>query len=171
MTPTRRGRGCSPCDHPISGNFGQLHPLTSEIPPNRLGSDDSQSGTNSTSRLASSSSHGGPIPRLTKSSNLDSFKGPPLAYLAPVGDKYVLEEMLRCDANLGGEQSGHVIFGGDHTTGDGLLSALRVAEIVTATGRPLDALVSELKPFPQVIRNVPVRGKVPLEEHHPGTGS
>ncbi len=82
----------------------------------------------------------------------------------PVGDKYVLEEMLRCGASLGGEQSGHIIFGGDHTTGDGLLSALRVAEIVTATGRPLDALVSELKPFPQVIRNVAVRGKVPLEE-------
>ncbi len=82
----------------------------------------------------------------------------------PVGDKYVLEEMQRCGANLGGEQSGHVIFGGDHTTGDGLLTALRVLEIVTATGRPLGALVSELKPFPQVIQNVPVREKVPLEE-------
>ena len=81
----------------------------------------------------------------------------------PVGDKYVLEEMQRCGANLGGEQSGHVIFG-DHTTGDGLLTALRVLEIVAATGRPLGALVSELKPFPQVIRNVPVREKVPLEK-------
>ena len=82
----------------------------------------------------------------------------------PVGDKYVLEEMLRCGANLGGEQSGHVIFGGEQTTGDGLLTALRVLEIVAATGRPLEALVSELEPFPQVIRNVPVREKVPLEE-------
>ena len=81
----------------------------------------------------------------------------------PVGDKYVLEEMQRCGANLGGEQSGHVIFG-DHTTGDGLLTALRVLEIVAATGQPLKALVSELKPFPQVIQNVPVREKVPLEE-------
>ena len=81
-----------------------------------------------------------------------------------VGDKYVLEEMLRCGANLGGEQSGHVIFGDVHTTGDGLLTALRVAEIVAATGRPLEALVSQLKPFPQLIRNVPVREKMPLEE-------
>ncbi len=82
----------------------------------------------------------------------------------PVGDKYVLEEMLRSGANLGGEQSGHVIFSDDHTTGDGLLTALRVVETVASTFRPLDELVSGLKACPQIIRNVRVREKVPLDK-------
>lgn len=82
----------------------------------------------------------------------------------PVGDKYVLEEMLRSGCNLGGEQSGHVIFGDDHTTGDGLLTALHVMDTVVSARRPLDTLVAGLRPFPQVIRNVRVREKVPLEQ-------
>lgn len=81
-----------------------------------------------------------------------------------VGDKYVLEEMRRTGANLGGEQSGHVIFSDDHTTGDGLLTALRVLEIMAGTGRPLHDLVAGLKAFPQVIRNVRVRKKLPVEQ-------
>ncbi len=83
---------------------------------------------------------------------------------ARVGDKYVLEEMRRTGANLGGEQSGHVIFSDDHTTGDGLLTALRVLEIMADTGRPLHDLVAGLKAFPQVIRNVRVREKLPVEQ-------
>ena len=77
---------------------------------------------------------------------------------ANVGDKYVLEEMQRVGATLGGEQSGHILFrDGDATTGDGLLTALRVLEIMVRTGKPLADLVSDLKVFPQTIRNVRVR--------------
>jgi len=84
---------------------------------------------------------------------------------APVGDKYVLEEMRRTEATLGGEQSGHIIFrDGDATTGDGLLTALRVLEIVGRSGKPLAELVSDLKVFPQIIKNVRVREKKPLNE-------
>ncbi len=74
----------------------------------------------------------------------------------PVGDRYVLEEMLRGGSNLGGEQSGHVIFLDDATTGDGLLTALKVVCLVALRG-PLDSLVGDLKVFPQTIVNVNVR--------------
>src|SRR5579862_3340898 len=80
----------------------------------------------------------------------------------PVGDRYVLEEMLRSGANLGGEQSGHVIFLDDATTGDGLLTALKIACVVALDG-PLDTLVQGLKVFPQTIVNVKVHTKPPLE--------
>jgi phosphoglucosamine mutase len=80
----------------------------------------------------------------------------------PVGDRYVLEEMLRGGANLGGEQSGHVIFLDDATTGDGLLTALKIACLVALCG-PLDSLVSDFKVYPQTIVNVKVRSKPPLE--------
>jgi phosphoglucosamine mutase len=83
---------------------------------------------------------------------------------APVGDKYVLEEMRRTGAVLGGEQSGHIIFSRAATTGDGLLTALMVLEIISRTGKQLDELVSDLKVFPQVIKNVRVREKQPLDQ-------
>ena len=84
---------------------------------------------------------------------------------ANVGDKYVLEEMLKTGAILGGEQSGHVIFrDGEATTGDGLLTALRVMEIMARTGRALADLIADLKVFPQTIQNVPVREKVPFDD-------
>ncbi|MBI3669686.1 MAG: phosphoglucosamine mutase [Acidobacteria bacterium] len=79
-----------------------------------------------------------------------------------VGDRYVLEEMLRSGANLGGEQSGHIIFLDDVTTGDGLLTALKIACLVALRG-PLDELVKGLKVFPQTILNVKVRSKPALE--------
>lgn len=82
----------------------------------------------------------------------------------PVGDKYVLEEMLRRGAVLGGEQSGHVIFLDYATTGDGLLTALRVLEIVRDSGQSLDALAEEVKTFPQKLVNVRVKYKKPLAE-------
>ena len=81
----------------------------------------------------------------------------------PVGDRYVLEEMLRSGSNLGGEQSGHIIFLDDATTGDGLLTALKIACLVALRG-PLDDLVRDLKVYPQTIINVSVRAKPPLEE-------
>ena len=84
---------------------------------------------------------------------------------ANVGDKYVLEEMQRIGATLGGEQSGHILFrDGDATTGDGLLTALRVMEIVAQTGKPLADLIADLKVFPQTIRNVRVRVKTSFVE-------
>ncbi len=79
-----------------------------------------------------------------------------------VGDRYVLEEMLRIGANLGGEQSGHILFLDDATTGDGMLTAVIIASIVSIAG-PLDSLVSDLKIFPQKIVNVRVKSKPPLE--------
>ncbi len=82
---------------------------------------------------------------------------------ANVGDKYVLEEMQRSGATLGGEQSGHILFrDGEATTGDGLMTALRVLEIVVRSGKPLAELVSDLKVFPQTIRNVRVKEKAPF---------
>jgi len=84
---------------------------------------------------------------------------------AGVGDKYVLEEMQRVGATLGGEQSGHILFrDGDATTGDGLLTALRVLDIMMRTGKPLADLVADLQMFPQTIRNVRVRQKTPFTE-------
>jgi phosphoglucosamine mutase len=84
---------------------------------------------------------------------------------ANVGDKYVLEEMQRVGATLGGEQSGHILFrDGEATTGDGLLTALRVLAIMVRTGKPLADLVSDLKVFPQTIRNVRVRNKTPFAQ-------
>lgn len=79
-----------------------------------------------------------------------------------VGDRYVLEEMLHIRANLGGEQSGHILFLDDATTGDGMLTALKIASLVALEG-PLDRLVADLKIFPQKIVNVKVRSKPALE--------
>jgi len=82
---------------------------------------------------------------------------------ANVGDKYVLEQMLATGASLGGEQSGHIIFSGRSTTGDGLLTALLLLDIVQRAGKSLAELTSDLKTFPQVIVNVKVREKRPLD--------
>jgi phosphoglucosamine mutase len=82
---------------------------------------------------------------------------------APVGDRYVLEEMQKHDAALGGEQSGHILFPHLATTGDGLLTALVVLDLVARTGKSVAELTADLKVFPQVIVNVRVREKKPLE--------
>ena len=84
---------------------------------------------------------------------------------ANVGDKYVLEEMLKIGATLGGEQSGHIIFrDGDSTTGDGMLTALRLLDVIARSGKPLAELVGDLKVFPQKIQNIRVREKVPFTQ-------
>src|SRR5260370_10735596 len=84
---------------------------------------------------------------------------------ANVGDKYVLEEMQRVGATLGGEQSGHILFrDGEATTGDGLLTALRVLEIMARTGKHLADLVCTLQGIPQTIRNVRVQKKIPFAQ-------
>jgi phosphoglucosamine mutase len=81
-----------------------------------------------------------------------------------VGDKYVLEEMLRRNAPLGGEQSGHIIFRDYATTGDGMLTALRVLEVMRGSGKDLDDLTEEMETYPQILVNVRVRERKPLEE-------
>lgn len=84
---------------------------------------------------------------------------------ANVGDKYVLEEMLRTGATLGGEQSGHILFrDGDATTGDGLLTALRLMEIMARSGKSVSELAGDMRVFPQTIQNVRVREKVPFAQ-------
>ena len=81
----------------------------------------------------------------------------------PVGDRYVLEEMRRQGAGLGGEQSGHVLFR-DHSTGDGLLTGLRLLEVLAATGAPLKELRRVMVEYPQVLRSVHVRVKERLAD-------
>jgi phosphoglucosamine mutase len=82
----------------------------------------------------------------------------------PVGDKYVLQEMLRREAPLGGEQSGHIIFRDYATTGDGLLTALRVFEVMRESRANLDDLTAAVESYPQLLVNVRVARKRPLEE-------
>ena len=82
---------------------------------------------------------------------------------APVGDRYVLEMMQKEDAALGGEQSGHILFPHLATTGDGLLTALVVLDLIARTGKSIGELTADLKVFPQVIVNVKVREKKPLD--------
>jgi len=79
-----------------------------------------------------------------------------------VGDKYVMEEMMRRDLSLGGEQSGHVIFSDYLFTGDGLATSLNVLRTMAVTGRELADLASDLTTYPQVLMNLRVRQKVDL---------
>jgi len=80
-----------------------------------------------------------------------------------VGDRYVSEEMQRLGANLGGEQSGHLLFLDHAPTGDGILSALVLLSVMRETGEDLASLATCLRKFPQVLVNVPVRDKPPFD--------
>ncbi len=80
-----------------------------------------------------------------------------------VGDRYVIEEMLAHELNVGGEQSGHMIFRDYATTGDGIVSALQILRIMAATGQPLSELKKCLTKYPQAQRNLRVKEKPPLE--------
>ena len=80
-----------------------------------------------------------------------------------VGDRYVHEEMLKSGANLGGEQSGHLLFPDYMPTGDGILSALALLSVVRETGEPLASLATCMRKFPQVLVNVPVVRKPPID--------
>ncbi|NUM89571.1 MAG: 50S ribosomal protein L4, partial [Bdellovibrionales bacterium] len=82
----------------------------------------------------------------------------------PVGDRYVSERMRALGATLGGEQSGHLIFSEYSTTGDGLLAALQILALMISEDRPLSSLAAELEPFPQILRNFPVREKRPWQD-------
>ncbi|MEW6540814.1 MAG: phosphoglucosamine mutase [Bacillota bacterium] len=76
-----------------------------------------------------------------------------------VGDRYVLEEMLRSGCCLGGEQSGHIIFTEYNTTGDGIITALQLMKVMRETGRPLSELAAQMERLPQLLENVRVRDR------------
>ena len=82
---------------------------------------------------------------------------------APVGDRYVLEQMLTHNAALGGEQSGHILLPHLATTGDGLLTSLFVLDLIARSGKSIAELTADLKTFPQITININVREKRPLE--------
>lgn len=81
-----------------------------------------------------------------------------------VGDRYVLEEMLKGGFNLGGEQSGHIIFSDYNCTGDGLISALQLLKVMVREGKPLSELKAFIETYPQILKNVGVARKIPLGE-------
>ena len=83
---------------------------------------------------------------------------------AGVGDRYVLEQMLAHDLNVGGEQSGHVILRDHNTTGDGLVTALELLRIIKTSGQPLSQLRLGMKKYPQLLVNVKVRERIPLDQ-------
>ena len=89
----------------------------------------------------------------------------------PVGDKYVMEEMVRRDLSIGGEQSGHIIFADHLFTGDGIATALNVLRVMAETGRELADLAGELVTYPQVLVNVRVREKKDLRAGSRDCGS
>ncbi|MFC0190468.1 phosphoglucosamine mutase [Fictibacillus aquaticus] len=103
----------------------------------------------------------------TVMSNLGFYKGIEEAGIKSaqtgVGDRYVMEEMRKGNYNLGGEQSGHIIFLDYSTTGDGMLSAIQLASFVKASGKPLSELAAEMKKFPQLLINVKVADKTKLD--------
>lgn len=81
-----------------------------------------------------------------------------------VGDRYVVEKMRELGANIGGEQSGHMVLSDFATTGDGLIAALQVLAEVVETGRPASAVCRMFRPYPQLLRNIRFVGKSPLNE-------
>lgn len=81
--------------------------------------------------------------------------------ITDVGDRKVLEKMQETEASVGGEDSGHMIFLNEHTTGDGMLSALKLLEVMTATGKPLSELADIMTVYPQVLMNVEVDASRP----------
>ncbi|SDZ37711.1 phosphoglucosamine mutase [Evansella caseinilytica] len=105
----------------------------------------------------------------TVMSNLGFFKALESSRIAAqktaVGDRYVMEEMRKGGFNIGGEQSGHIIFLDYATSGDGLLTALQLCSIVKATGRPLSELAAEMPKYPQKLVNVKVEDKHALADN------
>jgi phosphoglucosamine mutase len=82
-----------------------------------------------------------------------------------VGDKYVLEEMIKINTNLGGEQSGHTIFLDDCPTGDGILTSIKMLEVMAAKDRTLSSMVAGFEEYPQILKNVPVSKKPDMQTY------
>ncbi len=83
-------------------------------------------------------------------------------HASSVGDRHVLEDMLRLGSVVGGEESGHMIFLAHHTTGDGILTAIQLISVMLETGKPLSELARQMDVFPQKLLNVPVKSKPEL---------
>ena len=83
---------------------------------------------------------------------------------APVGDRLVLEKMIKHGAVLGGEDSGHIILLEHHTTGDGILTALQLLAVMQNTGKTLSELAKVMKTYPQILKNIEVKNKINLNE-------
>ena len=81
----------------------------------------------------------------------------------PVGDRYVLEQMLAQGYNVGGEQSGHIVLSDFNTTGDGFVSALQVMAVIQKLGRPVSEVCHRFDPLPQILKNVRYRAGKPLD--------
>jgi phosphoglucosamine mutase len=105
----------------------------------------------------------------TVMSNIGFFKATELADIrterTKVGDRYVLERMLLGGYNLGGEQSGHIIFLDYNTTGDGLLTAIQLLRVMKETGEQLSDLSAHVKTYPQILQNVVVKSNVEWEKN------
>ena len=86
---------------------------------------------------------------------------------AKVGDRYVIEEMLNGGYNFGGEQSGHIIFGNHSTTGDGIISALQLMRLIASAGKKLSQLTPQIEFYPQVLLNIKVKEKKPINKMNP----
>ncbi|MDA3895819.1 MAG: phosphoglucosamine mutase [Desulfobacteraceae bacterium] len=84
--------------------------------------------------------------------------------IADVGDRYVLEEMKKNNSIIGGEDSGHMIFLDHHTSGDGILTAIRLIQVIKETSQNLSELVKIMKIYPQVLVNVPVKEKIDIQK-------
>ena len=83
---------------------------------------------------------------------------------ASVGDRYVIDEMLKGKYNFGGEQSGHLIFSNYSTTGDGLVAGLQLLRLMKSTGNKLSRLIPDIEFYPQILLNVRVKEKRPFRE-------
>jgi phosphoglucosamine mutase len=83
---------------------------------------------------------------------------------APVGDRYVLEEMRERGSNVGGEQSGHIILTEYSTTGDGLVAGLQVLAALVGSGKAASEVLRQFEPLPQLLKNVRFNGGAPLED-------
>jgi len=81
-----------------------------------------------------------------------------------VGDRYVMSEMLQNGYNLGGEQSGHIIFSDYNTTGDGLVSAMQLLKVIVRTGKPLSELKKFITLYPQILKNYKVKNKISIDK-------
>jgi phosphoglucosamine mutase len=88
-------------------------------------------------------------------------------HASPVGDRNVLQDMLRLGAVIGGEDSGHLIFTEHHTTGDGILAALQLVAAMVREGKPLSELAKQMEIFPQKLINVPVKSKPDISTLRP----
>jgi phosphoglucosamine mutase len=84
-------------------------------------------------------------------------------HASKVGDRYVLEDMLRLGSMIGGEESGHIIFLDEHTTGDGIITALQLLAAMVRTGKPLSELAKMMDIYPQKLINVDVKSKPDIE--------